>query len=313
MNHKEEIRGIACTSAGAIGWGLSGVCSQALFAEYGISSGWLTAVRMVFAGILLLLMSMRQKKMGTFAIFKNARDVLQLFLFAICGLLLCQFTFMSAIRYSNSATATVLQSLNVVLMAVLVAVHDRINLTARQMAAVALAVLGTFFIASKGHLSGLSFTGTGLGMGLLSAVGVVSYTLLAKPIICKHGSICVTGWGMLVGGIAASFATQAWKIPTGLDLRALLLLFVIVTIGTAVGFSAFLEGSKFIGPSRATLLGCLEPASSAVFSFLFLGPRFGLFEILGFSSIMATVFLSTASSKPVSGKVKTASTGSSLT
>ena len=67
---------------------------------------------------------------------------------------------------------------------------------------------------------------------------------------------------------------------------------VIVLIGTAVGFSAFLEGVRYIEPVKATLIGCLEPVSATVLSALFLGTRFSMAELLGFGLILLTVFLS---------------------
>jgi len=285
-------RGIFFAVAGAMGWGISGVCSQYLFMNYGTDAGWLTAVRMIFAGILLIILAAGTGGRQVLQVFSRPRDILQLAAFALLGLLLCQFTYMSAIRYSNSATATVLQSLNVVIMALLTSLQQRIRLTLRQIAAVFLAVLGTYFIASGGRSDGLSFTGLGLVMGLLSAVGVVTYTLLARPIIKKYGSICVTGWGMLIGGLVSAFYTRAWNLPGNLDYKAILVIVLIVTLGTAFGFSAFLEGTKYLGPARATLLGCLEPVSAAIFSALFLKSPFGIFDALGFCCILGTVFLS---------------------
>ena len=58
------------------------------------------------------------------------------------------------------------------------------------------------------------------------------------------------------------FLDQAWIFPTNLELPAWIIIAVIVIIGTAVGFSVFLESVKYIGPVKSTLLGCLEPASA---------------------------------------------------
>ena len=52
------------------------------------------------------------------------------------------------------------------------------------------------------------------------------------------------------------------------------------------------EGVKLIGPVKATLIGCLEPASATALSALFLGTRFSLPELSGFCFIILTVFLS---------------------
>ena len=63
---------------------------------------------------------------------------------------------------------------------------------------------------------------------------------------------------MLIGGSVFFFLTRAWIFPTNLELPAWIIIAVIVIIGTAVGFSVFLESVKYIGPVKSTLLGCLE-------------------------------------------------------
>ena len=67
---------------------------------------------------------------------------------------------------------------------------------------------------------------------------------------------------MLIGGSVLFFLIRAWIFPTNLELPAWIIIAVIVIIGTAVGFSVFLESVKYIGPVKSTLLGCLEPASA---------------------------------------------------
>lgn len=292
MNRSNTIKGFLYASTGSIGWGISGVCSQSLFMNYDLSSEWLTAIRMVCSGVVLLLLTLSKEKADTFRIWTKARDVFQLLAFALIGLLMCQYTFLGAIKYSNSATATVLQSLNVVLMAVLMAIWNRTRMGGRQLLAIVLAMAGTFLIATNGDPTRMSLSGAGLILGLLAALGVVTYTLLSRPIIASWGNLTITGWGMLIGGLVLAVATRAWVFPANLDAAAWLLIAAIIFIGTALGFSAFLEGVKYIGPVKATLIGCLEPASATVLSALFLGTRFTLPELAGFCLIILTVFLS---------------------
>ena len=292
MNRSNTVKGFLYASLGSIGWGISGVCSQSLFMNYDLSPEWLTAVRMVCSGVVLLLLTLPKDKANTFRIWTKARDVFHLLAFALIGLLMCQYTFLGAIKYSNSATATVLQSLNVVLMAVLMAIRNRTRMGTRQLLAIVLAIAGTFLIATNGDPTRMSLSGLGLILGLLAALGVVTYTLLSRPIIASWGNLTVTGWGMLIGGLGLAVATKAWIFPTNLDSTAWLLIAAIVLIGTALGFSAFLEGVKYIGPVKATLIGCLEPASATVLSALFLGTRFTLPELIGFCFIILTVFFS---------------------
>lgn len=293
MNLSNFQKGVLFTAAGSLGWGISGVCSQYLFSHYEISSPWLTSVRMVLSGIILLLIVLPKAKAEVIGVFKNRSDTLWLFAFALFGLLLCQYTFLGAIKFSNSGTATVLQSLNVVIMAVFMALYSRQKPDLKQLAGIFLAVFGTFLIATNGNPSQMVLSPKGLIFGILSAVGVVSYSLLSRGIIKKYGNILVTGWGMLIGGAVLGIFLKAWIFPVGLDLLAIILIAAIVIIGTAGGFSLFLQGVKYIGPVKATLLGCIEPASATLLSVIFLKTQFGLMEIIGFLAIMATVILST--------------------
>lgn len=136
---------------GGVSWGISGVCSQYLFTQYDLSADWLTAIRILLSGILLLVLAFRKEHTRIFKIWTKGKDTFWLIAFALAGLLLCQYTFLAAIKHSNSATATVLQSLNVVLMAV----WNKKMMSRIQIAAIVLAFSGTYLIATKGSLTSM--------------------------------------------------------------------------------------------------------------------------------------------------------------
>lgn len=209
MVQKNNIKGFLFAIFGSIGWAISGVCSQYLFTEYTIDADWLTAIRMLFSGIILLILAFTKARAKVFHIWKSRRDVLWLLAFALIGLLMCQYTFLAAIQHSNSATTTVLQSLNVVIMAIVMAVWGKTKMKASQILAVALAVIGTYMVATKGNPTNMSLSPLGLMFGLISAVGVVTYTLLSRPILTFWGNSTVTSWGMLIGGLVLFLAVKA--------------------------------------------------------------------------------------------------------
>ena len=292
MEKSNNIKGYMLAILGGISWGISGVCSQYLFTQYDLSADWITSVRMLLSGILLLILAFRKEHTRVFKIWTKRKDTFWLIAFALAGLLLCQYTFLAAIKHSNSATATVLQSLNVVLMAIVMAVWNKKMMSKIQIVAIILAFSGTYLITTKGSLTSMDVSAAGLTFGLLAAVGVVIYTLLSRPIIATWGNLTITGWGMLIGGTVLSLITKAWIFPKNLDLPAWIIIAVIVIVGTAVGFSGFLESVKYIGPVKSTLLGCLEPASATLLSALVLGTRFTVVELVGFAFVVGTVFLS---------------------
>ena len=209
MARGNTAKGFLLAALGGISWGLSGVCSQYLFTQYALSADWLTAVRMVLSGVALLLIAFSRERTKIFRIWGVGRDVRWLLAFGLAGLLLCQYTFLAAIKYSNSATAAVLQSLNVVMMAIVMAVWNKKPMGRGQVLAVLLAIAGTYLIASKGDFHRMDFSAAGLLFGLLAAAGVVSYTLLSRPIIASWGNLTITGWGMLIGGLVLFLFTKA--------------------------------------------------------------------------------------------------------
>ena len=151
-------KGFLLAALGGISWGLSGVCSQYLFTQYALSADWLTAVRMVLSGVALLLIAFSRERAKMFRIWGVGRDVWWLLAFGLAGLLLCPYTFLAAIKYSNSATAAVLQSLNVVMMAIVMAVWNKKPMGRGQVLAVLLAIAGTYLIASKGDFHRMDFS-----------------------------------------------------------------------------------------------------------------------------------------------------------
>ena len=106
---KRSLRGFLCAALGGVCWGASGTVGQYLFTRQGVDSGWLTVVRMFLAGVVLLGGALVRHRPQLRAIWSDRRDALRLVLFSVGGLMTCQYTYLAAIRYSNSATATVLQ------------------------------------------------------------------------------------------------------------------------------------------------------------------------------------------------------------
>ena len=146
-------------------------------------------------------------------IWKNREDAFRLVLFAICGLMFCQFSYMKAIFYSNSGTATILQYLGPVLIMVISCVMAGKLPNKWEVLAIVLALTGTFLIATHGNIKNMALTPKGLAWGLTSAVSVSLYTMLPVRIMKKWGSIPVVGYGMVIGGnlssrLAPAFGTR---------------------------------------------------------------------------------------------------------
>jgi len=114
--------GTLCCVAGAMSWGFSGACSEAFFRSYAVDPAWVTAIRMTAAGVLLLAWVLARRSVRLADIWRDRIGLVQLIAFSLAGLALCQFAYLNAIRWTNSSTATVLQNLSIVFVAVIVLV-----------------------------------------------------------------------------------------------------------------------------------------------------------------------------------------------
>lgn len=92
------------------------------------------------------------------------------------------------------------------------AVWNRKRMSRIQIAAIILAVSGTYLIATKGNPVSMDISAKGLIFGILAAIGVVIYTLLSRLIIASWGNLTITGWGMLIGG-SVLFLDQGVDFP----------------------------------------------------------------------------------------------------
>lgn len=294
---KNYYKGILIASLGAISWGLSGTMSQYLFMFYNLNPAWLTMVRMLGAGTILFLISALRKKKQVFAIFQNRKDTLHLIVFAILGLLFCQYAYLSAIEHSNSGTATVLQTLSVVMVPFWVCISKKKKPQLKEILSILLALGGVFLIATHGNPSQMVLSKGGLFWGLCAALAAVFYSTLSERLVATWGSQVVTGYGMLIGGIIFTIIGRPWHAYVPMDLRAVIVLVLIILIGTTLAFLCFLEGVSIIGPDKALLIGALEPVSATLISFLWLHTAFTGADIIGFICILATVVILTGSGK----------------
>lgn len=286
-------KGCILTLFGGILWGLSGTCGQYLMQSKGLTSDWLIPIRLLLAGIILLTICFIKDGKKVFQIFKTPRDGLDVLIFGMFGMSMCQYTYFTAISQSNAGTATVLQYIGPVLIVIYVSLKTGKRPDKIEVLAVLLAILGTVLLATHGKLNSLAISHKALFWGLCSAVALAVYTVQPGAILTKYGSMIVTGWGMFIGGILLCLFFKPWTMAVTVDGGVIGGLTYIILFGTIVAFVAYLEGVKWVGPKRGSLFASVEPVSATLFSALLLKVGFGLMDLLGFACIISTIFLLT--------------------
>lgn len=286
-----SLRGILCAALGGVCWGFSGTCGQYLFANFPIDSLWLTCVRLLSGGILLTLISIPKGKETFRGLLCSRRDVVQLLCYGVFGLMLCQYAYMTAISWSNAATATVLQNLGVVLIMLFSCLRQHRHPDRTEALALLLALVGVYLLATGGNPTQMMLSPQGLFWGLAAAVALMTYTLLPQPLLGHWDRGMVTGLGMLVGGIVLNLAARSWTFSVTLPPQGWLAMAGVVLFGTVLAFSLIMQGIMDVGPVKASLAAATEPVAATVFSALWLKTTFSVTDFLGFAAILATIFL----------------------
>lgn len=272
-------------------WGISGTCGQYLFSEKGIESGWLVMVRMFISGVVLVAICLIRKDSGLISIWKSRKDTIRLLIFTFCGFLVSQYSYLTAIYYSNASTATVLQEVSPALIIFVVCLSGRRLPHKKELICVLLALTGTFLVATKGRFDSLALSREGLFWGLMSAVGIVLYSMTAGDLTSKYGSLPVTGIAMLIGGFVFGLVSGNYKMQVAIDFETLMGLFGVIILGSACAYTMYIAGVGMCGPVKAGMLGTIEPVSATIFSFLFLKTELTVFDILGAIMILSVVFI----------------------
>ena len=285
------LRGTLCAALGGVCWGFSGTCGQYLFSRFAVSSLWLTCLRLLAAGLVMTLLALPKFHDAMRAIWRSPREAALLVCYGVFGLLMCQYAYMTAISYSNAATATVLQTLNLVLIMLLACLRSRRRPRPVELTALVLALAGTFLLATGGNIRHMALSPQGLFWGLAAAVAVVSYVMLPRGLMARWGRAPVTALGMLAGGIAVNLAARSWTMEVRLPLQGWLAAACIIILGTIVAFNLIMQGIQDVGPVKASMLAATEPLSATVFSALWLGTAFSLTDLVGFACIISTIFL----------------------
>lgn len=282
-----NLRGVVCALAGGALWGFSGTAVSYLFRSSGIDPMWVMSVRMVLAGILFLLFSVARGDRRPFELLRDKSAVRDLLLFAGAGLFLNQFSYLMAIQATNSATATVLQSLQLLPVAAVACVIGRRAPKRREVIGMVLALAGTFLITTGGDPSQMALPPAGLAFGLLAALGGAGLAVFPGKILSTYGVSAVNGWAMLlVGLIAAPFVPDWGQAVASFDISCWVVFGALVVLGTWCSYLFYMQGVHEIGSLKTAMLSTVEPISATVLSALWIGVVFSPTDLLGFAMII---------------------------
>ena len=286
-------RGIVATLVGGTFWGLNGTVSKWLMDTYAIDPLWLVCLRELTACWLFLAAAAAtaQGREQLTGVLRSPRGLAQVLGVSLGAILFSQVAYLEAIDWTNSATATIMQSLGMVLVLVYVCVRMRRQPRRRELLGVALALVGTYLVATGGNPGQLNLPPEGLAWGLGCAAAAACLSILPAAPMARWGNFTVNGLAFLVSGVLLSLWYRPWEHMPALDGVAVAVLALCVVVGTFGAYALYLQGVKDAGSMRASLLGTIEPVTATLATVVWLGTSFSPAEVAGFALIIVMVYL----------------------
>ncbi len=303
-SQNQKAAGVIFTLFGGIFWGLSGACGQYLFEFKGITANWLVPVRLVLAGSIMLVISLINDSKTTLSIWKTRENVIDLVIYSIAGMTLCQYSYFVTIENSNAGTATVLQNIALVIILAFICITEKRFPKTAELIAVICAIIGVFLIATHGDINHMVISKKALFFGMTTAIALVIYNLQPHNLLKQFNPFMIIAWSMVIGGTFLSAVFKPWTLTPVIDTKAAIAMLAILFFGTILSFTFYFQGVKLIGASHASLYACIEPLVASLLSVFWLKVSFQPFDYAGFLLIIATILILSAGSRE-KGKIAT--------
>ena len=294
----KQTKGIILAIAGASLWGGSGAAVQYLFTDTNLKTEWIVAIRMLFAGLMLLIWSVGKQRSQLVMILHDHVSWWKIILFALLGVTNSQLSYFFAVKYSNAPTATVLQYLSPILIIIWMAIVTKRWPRRIDLISIGLALVGTFYLVTGDNIHSLMLTHQALAWGLWSAVAAALYTLLPRQLMQKYDASVMCGVAMFIGGIILS---PILFIEAGPQLNILdwLLVAYVVIFGTALAYTLFGQSIRYVSPSVTGILSAFEPLVATILAVTLLGTRLTFATTLGSLLIVATTLIQSIPTNPL--------------
>ena len=286
-------RGIAMAIVGAMLWGINGTVAGFLMDAYAIDPLWLACVRELLGCWFFLIPAFVLNRDALRDAVSSPRNLLWIYGVGLAAILFSQISYLQAIFWTNPATATVIQSLGILLVLVYTCVSKRRLPLKREAVGIACALVGTYLIATGGRPGQLALPISGAVWGVLLAASSACLAILPRKAMERFGNFAVNGLAFLTSGITLALFVRPWESMPALDLRGILLLAFVIVPGTFGAYGLFLQGAKDAGAMRAALLNTAEPVTATIATVLWLKTSFSVAELVGFALVLAMVFLTT--------------------
>ncbi|HZF51852.1 MAG TPA: DMT family transporter [Polyangiaceae bacterium] len=208
-------------------------------------------------------------------------DVAVLAVLALFGVVLNQALFLAGLHKTSPISAILLVATIPVFTAAISAITGRARLSLRAASGILLALFGA------AYLTGFAVPHLGDALVILNALSYAVFTVYAKSLLARYGSVTVVAWifglGALlfapIGGLTLGRELTAWPQVTGW------LVALIVLVPTVLGYAGNVWALEKAPPTVVSAYVYLQPVIVAVLAWIVLG------QALDMRAVVAGIFI----------------------
>lgn len=282
---RHPARGYALAAAGAALFSLNGTMARYLLDD-GVDAARLSQLRSAGAWLLLLLILglTRRDLMRV-----ERTELPRLALLGVLGLAAVHATFFLAVDRLEIGPAVTIQYLAPLLLLVWLRVfHDR-KIAPSLWGAVALSLIGCFFVVRAYDVNSLDALGVVAAFGAMLTFAI--YVVGSERAGERHEAVTTLFWAFGFATLFWALVTPWWSFPwDGLaSTRNALLAVALVIVGTLIPFVCMVAALRHIPAPRVAVIATLEPVLAAVFAWIVHDEALAVIQIAGGIVVLTAV------------------------
>lgn len=269
-------------------WGSNFVFGKLLVQDF--SPTLLTMLRLLFIVLFLIGLSSFKKHFKRV----NKSDILAILFLGVIGVFINQWSFFVGLQTADPTTSALILATTPIFTSILAAIFLKEKLTIRMLLGSIVAIIGIFFVVSKGNLSSIHFD-KGLLWIVVTMITFAIMIIMTRLLSQRVDSLSITLYSNIVGFIVS--VPFAFILDTPLRISSNVSDWTFL-IGTAVivhGIATLMWNNniRHVDASKASILSNLEPFVAMVMGLILLYKPITGPEIVGSLFIVGGVVLST--------------------
>ena len=255
---------------------------------------FLASIRFFIAGVIMIFIAFLLKQNLKISRKQFLNSAIASFFFLVYG----NGVFVWALKFVDSGFGALIASTQPLFVLFLLRLIDRKPLQRKSLIGVALGMIGMYLLVSQQELTTSEGSLLGVFM-ILTCVLSWSYgSVFVSKADLPKSFLVTTGYQMLVAGLVLSIASisfkETWSSPLSWSYNVQISMFLLITFGGIVAFTAFNYLLKVVSPEKVSTSAYVNPVIALIMGWYFLDENLTLQSIIASFILLTGVYFITS-------------------